>query len=111
MQHLSIYIKRVTNLNNNSSASNCRDIRKQRARALSAPQSYKVFKKPSQNRVKREKINKQKKEYFFSHLLWKRVLMLTTKLAVVSASLEVERTSTSLTTFSASHFFNLITDK
>ena len=41
-----------TNLNKNSSASNCRDISKQRARQFSPPQSYKVFKKPSGNRVK-----------------------------------------------------------
>ena len=41
-----------TNLNDNSSASSCRDISKQRARALSAPKSYKVSKKPSRDRVK-----------------------------------------------------------
>ena len=88
-------------MNDNSSASNCGDISKQRARTLSAPQLYKLFKKASRNRVKREKINKRKKECFIPHSLWKRVLMLITKLPVVSPSLEVEKASTSSTTFSA----------
>ena len=44
MQHLSIYILKeyktfpfYANLNDNSSAGNCRDISKQRARVVSAP--------------------------------------------------------------------------
>ena len=37
-----------TNLHDSSSASNCRDISKQKARTLSAPQSFKASKKPSQ---------------------------------------------------------------
>ena len=41
-----------TNLNDNFSASNCRDICKQKAQSLSPPQSYKVSKKLSRNRVK-----------------------------------------------------------
>ena len=44
-----------TNLNDNSRANNCRDISKQRARAFSVlPQSYKVSKNPSRNRVKQK---------------------------------------------------------
>ena len=42
-----------TNLNDNSSSSNWRDISKQKAQALSAPPSRTKFpKKPSRNRVK-----------------------------------------------------------
>ena len=44
-----------TNLNNNSNVSNCRDISKQKARALSPRVVlYKVSKNSSRNRVKRQ---------------------------------------------------------